>query len=795
MDRDEVERLLRGGPEGISEWNQRRQHEDRRRTTRVFLGGADLRGADLGGAVLRGADLRGAIIDEGTRLDAKWRLVWEIVNKPVAGRDLRGADLTGADLTGADLTGADLGGAVLRGADPRGAIIDERTRLDAKWRLVWEIVNKPVAGRDLRGADLTGADLRGADLRGADLDGAVLRGADLRGAVLRGADLRGAIIDERTTLDAKWRLVWEIVNKPVAGRDLHGADLGGTNLGGTVLRGAVLGGADLTGADLGGTDLRGADLTGADLTGADLTGADLTRARLIRCDLTYAAVENARVTDVQVHELRGIPKPPTVLRLGDDEEPLTGEEARTFFTLPAIVEVFLTESLSQFEIGCYHFHIGELHLHQVAIGVYFIGLRHEGGGSVLRFQGEDYEAIYKVLPDLLAPFPNARAVDWQKSIANVPKEKRGELINALMKMETRTAKGRWQFAERMAEVFKGYKDARIDGIAQGAKRAIGIVLFTDEQIAKELSARQALGSVDVTIYNEGIITGPVEKLHTGDKTKANIGGDATNVAIGQRASAKAGDINVFKQGVDQSLGLDPDLKQRLKEARETIEASGVPQKDKDDAAARLGESQGRAGTAESRQGANPALSGVAEGHRAERRGNPLLGGQDRRAVQGLTRAEVVVFLRAGQVTRTEARAPWKYRGFEGRELMTTRLYHSWQSGRCGRAGPRAILTATGASDRLGVAAPSLRKPTVAYWAQCRGSGPPERRGPFHPFDSPRMRYLAQCGPQGSDPVSLRTIRRLGGEHCAHCELDAIILRNISGCPTDSALLVDVVSPD
>jgi hypothetical protein len=35
----------------------------------------------------------------------------------------------------------------------------------------------------------------------------------------------------------------------------------------------------------------------------------------------------------------------------------------------------------------------------------------------------------------------------------------------------------------------------------------------------------------------------------------------------------------------------------------------------------------------------------------------------------------------------------------------------------------------------GVAAPSVRKPTVAYWAQCRGSGRPKLRGPFHPFDA------------------------------------------------------------
>jgi len=35
----------------------------------------------------------------------------------------------------------------------------------------------------------------------------------------------------------------------------------------------------------------------------------------------------------------------------------------------------------------------------------------------------------------------------------------------------------------------------------------------------------------------------------------------------------------------------------------------------------------------------------------------------------------------------------------------------------------------------GVATPSLRKPTVAYWARCRASGPPELRGLFHPLDS------------------------------------------------------------
>jgi hypothetical protein len=43
-------------------------------------------------------------------------------------------------------------------------------------------------------------------------------------------------------------------------------------------------------------------------------------------------------------------------------------------------------------------------------------------------------------------------------------------------------------------------------------------------------------------------------------------------------------------------------------------------------------------------------------------------------------------------------------------------------------------------------------------------------------------------------TSLRKIRRLFDEHCAHCELDAIILRNILGRLTETAPLLDVTYP-
>ena len=102
------------------------------------------------------------------------------------------------------------------------------------------LVNAVLSGADLGAADLRNADLRGAVLSGADLRAADLRGADLRTADLRWAYLRAAKLDEKTQIEDKWRLVWEIVTQGAAGRDLNGANLNGANL--------VL--ADLSGADL-----------------------------------------------------------------------------------------------------------------------------------------------------------------------------------------------------------------------------------------------------------------------------------------------------------------------------------------------------------------------------------------------------------------------------------------------------------------------------------------------------------------------------------------------------------------
>jgi hypothetical protein len=142
MDREEALKLLRGGPEGIREWNLRRLANEKI---------PDLRHADLRGADLDRADLRVVSLAEA-----------ELSGAEFSGADLRGAGLRNARLHRAEFHGADLSGARLFRAE-------------------------------LREADFRGADLSQADLRGADLTGARLLQADLSKADLGGADLSRAV--------------------------------------------------------------------------------------------------------------------------------------------------------------------------------------------------------------------------------------------------------------------------------------------------------------------------------------------------------------------------------------------------------------------------------------------------------------------------------------------------------------------------------------------------------------------------------------------------------------------------
>jgi uncharacterized protein YjbI with pentapeptide repeats len=150
------------------------------------------------------------------------------------------AKLDFANLYGAILIGTDLTGANLIFANLHGSFISEQTRLDPKWRLVWDILNIDRSERNLNGYDL-----RAAYLKRASLEKAELVGTDLTGAILEKSDLRQANFEK-----------------------------------------AILWAANLSGADL-----RQANLSGADLRQANLSGADLRQANLSQTNLTDANVE------------------------------------------------------------------------------------------------------------------------------------------------------------------------------------------------------------------------------------------------------------------------------------------------------------------------------------------------------------------------------------------------------------------------------------------------------------------------------------------------------------------------
>lgn len=222
MEREEVEKLLRGGIDGVKEFN-------RRRASGWMLG--DLKGinlekescAFLDGNKVFAADLRGAKLRDGT---------------------FSGAYLLYTNLSGADLSGANFSDTLLLQVNLSGA----------------DLVSANFTGAKLTGANLTGAKLLHADLSGAHLFGANLSGANLRNANLSGANF--------------WMA------------NLSGARLLHANLSSARLLRANLSGAQLGHANLSGAQLWHANLSDAGLHVADLTDADLRESVGLRLDDT-----------------------------------------------------------------------------------------------------------------------------------------------------------------------------------------------------------------------------------------------------------------------------------------------------------------------------------------------------------------------------------------------------------------------------------------------------------------------------------------------------------------------------
>ena len=110
-------------------------------------------------------------------------------------------------------SGANLTQATMQLTLLRGALLDDETRIDARWRLVIQVLNNGAGGvnlvranfnqASLANADLQRADLSNATMLGADLSGANLKSANLSNADLRHANLHGADVTARQLADAK----------------------------------------------------------------------------------------------------------------------------------------------------------------------------------------------------------------------------------------------------------------------------------------------------------------------------------------------------------------------------------------------------------------------------------------------------------------------------------------------------------------------------------------------------------------------------------------------------------------
>ena len=148
------------------------------------------------------------------------------------------------------------------------------TPLRAEFHAEWRAVSRRVVD-NLPQLDLSGRDLRGASAARAVLSGAVMDRIDLAHAELREAHMEGTVL-------TRARLVWlQAYDARFDGANLTGSDVRRAQLSSAGLQDASLDFANLTGADLRNARLKGASFKGAILNGVDLRSArDLTQDQL-----------------------------------------------------------------------------------------------------------------------------------------------------------------------------------------------------------------------------------------------------------------------------------------------------------------------------------------------------------------------------------------------------------------------------------------------------------------------------------------------------------------------------------
>ena len=207
MDRDEAIKILTGGPDGIKEWNRRREAGEEIPN----LAGADLQEANLFGAYLQrailfGANLRNAILHRANLSSANLQEA-----------NLSGANLHEADLVGANLQEANLSEANLQKANLSSANLQEANLVNANLQeanlVIANLQEANLERANLQEANLDRTNLQEANLFMANLQEAKLFATNLQGAKLYFADLTGADLSHIGS-GHLWHVVWPFYRKP-----------------------------------------------------------------------------------------------------------------------------------------------------------------------------------------------------------------------------------------------------------------------------------------------------------------------------------------------------------------------------------------------------------------------------------------------------------------------------------------------------------------------------------------------------------------------------------------------------
>jgi hypothetical protein len=99
----------------------------------------------------------------------------------------------------------------------------------------------------------------------------------------------------------------------------------------------------------------------------------------------------------------------------------------------------------------------------------------------------EYSDIYELLPEIHAPFRMVHAFDWPSTFSRIDVPHRATAtLNSLIKTELPSAAARWKFAERMAQVFESFRNARICRIQKGRSRGLLISVATNPTLEKKL---------------------------------------------------------------------------------------------------------------------------------------------------------------------------------------------------------------------------------------------------------------------------------------------------------------------